>query len=477
MKLNILKISLIAAMFTFAGCNDYLDDIPKGQKTPTTYTDFDAFMNYSGQLFLEIDQICALMDESFKSTASLNSNQLLKCHYFWDESVDRTLINSTDKFAYSRAYEGIFYWNLIVDYAPTATECTQDKRNMLESQGRLLRDISYFHLAHYFADQYDKTTLNKLCVPLVTSSSSTAPSPQVTIKEMFDFLVKDLKAAIPYLPTTAENMYHPTKAAGYGMLARVYLTMGEYDLALENAEEALKLNDKLFSWVDYYMADKARFDDPASYITSLAPGYDNIERTNIENYVFKYSSMYFYSGNSGTSYSLPVERAALFEKGDTRLLTHWKTRTTASLGTFFSGIYAVEPNKGGMRSAEMYYIKAECLARKGGADNISKAMDCVNTVRKTRILPAYYQPITATSTHEAVVKIMADKANEYIQSIVSFSDRRRLNKDPEYATTLTKTIAGVTYTLKPDSHLWIMPFPLEATSNPGNGTLTQNTDK
>lgn len=32
---------------------------------------------------------------------------------------------------------------------------------------------------------------------------------------------------------------------------------------------------------------------------------------------------------------------------------------------YYAGIYALEMNKGGMRSPEMYYIKAECLARKG----------------------------------------------------------------------------------------------------------------
>ena len=36
---------------------------------------------------------------------------------------------------------------------------------------------------------------------------------------------------------------------------------------------------------------------------------------------------------------------------------------------------------------------------------------------------------------------------------------------------------GKEYILKSDSHLWIMPFPREAVSNPGNGTITQNVEK
>lgn len=49
---------------------------------------------------------------------------------------------------------------------------------------------------------------------------------------------------------------------------------------------------------------------------------------------------------------------------------------------YYAGIYALEMNKGGMRSPEMYYIKAECLARKGGEANIREAMELVNKVRK-----------------------------------------------------------------------------------------------
>ena len=125
----------------------------------------------------------------------------------------------------------------------------------------------------------------------------------------------------------------------------------------------------------------------------------------------------------------------------------------------------------------MYYIKAECLARKGGEANIREAMELVNKVRKTRILLEFYQDWTAATTKEAVEKIIRDKESEYIQTQVIYCDYRRLNKDPEYARTFPRTIEGKESMLKSDSHLWIMPFPREAVSNPGNGTITQNVEK
>ncbi len=474
-KTHLLSWGMLCAFgFLLSGCNDYLNEIPKGQKTPTTWEDYNAFVRTTEKHYFEMDQLFCLVGDLFYTPNQLNSNQLVNTHYFWKEDVDRTLINSTDKNAYYNAYEALFYANLIVDGAPSATESTEEQRNMLTAQGRVLRALIYHYLVNYYADQYTEENKHYLAVPLVTSPSVTSPSPQGTLEEVYRFILSDLEAALPYLPQEGESLFHPTLVTGYGLLARVYLSMNNYDKALEYADRALTLNDSLFDWVAFYEADRARYENPTLYTAGVS---GNPERDNPENYYFHFGSMNMYRGNNGTSYALTPERAARFETGDTRLLTHWKRRVSASGIVYYSGIYGLEPNKGGMRSPEMYYIKAECLARQGGADNLKAAMELVNSVRKTRILPENYTEWSAETTKEAVEKIISDKANEYIQSQVVFCDYRRLNKTTEYARTLTKTVDGVTYTLKPDSHLWIMPFPNEAMSNPGNGTLTQNVAK
>lgn len=215
-------------------------------------------------------------------------------------------------------------------------------------------------------------------------------------------MLDDLNKAVEDLPVHSESILHPNRALGYGMLARVYLSMGDYDNALKNASLALEQNDQLFNWIDLYEADKERYDDPKNYTSGVA---GNPETDNVENYIYCYgSSTSGWTGLNNTSYAISPERAARFEKGDTRLLTHWKSRVSSSGIPYYAGIYALEMNKGGMRSPEMYYIKAECLARKGGEANIREAMELVNKVRKTRILPEFYQDWTAATTKEAVEK-------------------------------------------------------------------------
>lgn len=469
-----MVVFVVGALF-LASCNDFLNDIPKGQKTPKTWSDYNAFIKNKMFSYYELNQVFCLMDDLFKTPSALNSDRLLHAHYYWNENEDRKLVNSSDKNAYFSAYEALFYWNMIIEFASSATECSTQQRSMLVSQAKVLRAMTYFYLTNYYAAPYSEKNRTLLAVPLVKSSLVDAPSPQVTLEEMYRFILSDLHDALKALPKEGETILHPTHAAGLGMLARVYLSMGNYEEALKYASLALEENHQLYDWIKFYNDDKDRFTDPENYSASCK---SDPEKDNVENYVFHFSSSGFWSGMKGTAYAISVDRAKKFETGDTRLLTHWKTKTSSTSGlTIFAGIYGIEPNKGGIRTPEMYYIKAECLARKGGEANLKEAMKLVNEVRKTRILPEHYHEWTASNTREAVQKIIADKANEYIQSQVIFCDYRRLNLDSEYAVTLKKNVDGKEYRLNPNSHLWIMPFPIEAVNNPGNGTITQNVNK
>lgn len=476
-RINISVFSLLFSLCLLASCEEYLSDIPKGQKIPETWEDYNNFIRneYSNMCYAHVGEVRSLLNDIYKTPSQLNT-ALTRANYNWDETIDRYPESTGDRFLYISAYEGVFYSNLIIEDAPKLTECTEQQRKMISAQARVLRAMYYHYVANYHADQYCEATLNKLSVPLVANSGVESPSPQVTIKVLYDFIVQDLKTAIESndLPEVAETLFHPSKGTGYSLLARVYLSMNDYANALTYANLALEFNNTLFDWIGYYHADKARYDDPENITTACVP----VAETNPENYIYRGGSHLEWYGIYRFTTGITVERADRFEKGDTRLLTHWKKRLNPSTNAdAYYGIYGERLNAGGSTTPEMYYIKAECLARQGGAANINAAMTVLNTVRKTRILSEFYAEATATTTKEAVEKIIAEKANEYIQTLIPFCDLRRLNKEPEYARTLTKVYEGKTLTLKPDSHLWIMPFSESVFSHPGNGSLQQNTPK
>ena len=462
----VLLCSLMLSL-SFTSCDDYLGVVPKGKKVPTTLADFEALMRYEyGCHRVDVTQALVLLNDRYVNDSYLSYYPLYKANYLWDETADRVKLNNSDETAYYNGYSAISTFNLIIENALTSTEATEAEQKEVWAQAKVLRAMTYFNLVNFYADTYDEATADsKLSVPLITSADINAAYTQVTIRAIYDFMLKDLDEALPYLPTVSATVLHPNLGTAYAFYARLYLQMNKYTEALSYAEKALAENSELYDWISYYQSNKSLIEDPDSYTRTTSPmGYDYDE-----NYNYRHGSVYY---SSAENYLLP-ERAARFEDGDARFLSRWKLRTVGSL-TYYYGTLSGYFNYGGMTTTEVYLIKAECLARDG---QIDEAMAVLNKVRKTRILPDVYQDLTAAGEKEAMTAILKTKNNELILTLVPFCDARRLNNEGVYTTSLTKEFNGETYVLSSTSHLWTMPFPQGAIDNPGNGSITQNVDR
>lgn len=110
-------------------------------------------------------------------------------------------------------------------------------------------------------------------------------------------------------------------------------------------------------------------------------------------------------------------------------------------------------------------------------NQLTEAMNVLNTVRKHTVSTDKYVPLTASSVAEAIGYIRQEKDNLLIYSIVPFADARRYNAEGIYTRTLSKDKDGKTVSLSPSSYMWTFPFPQGAISNAGNGSITQNVEK
>lgn len=470
MKNKILTICCTISLLVVIGlssCNDYLDILPKGAKIPATLADYEALIRdeYTNQR-VDILQALILLNDRFVSSSSLDYYPLYKANYFWDESADRVALNKSDETCYYSNYAAISTFNLIIENAPNATDCTDAERQTLIAQAQVLRSMAYFNLVNFYAETYSESTAStKLAVPLISSALINAPYKQVTIKEIYDDILKNVGAALPNLPETSATVLHPNKGTAYAFLARCYLQMGKYTEALANAEKALQANSTLFDWTEYYNANKTQIEKPKSYTRTASPmGFDYVE-----NYNYRHGSSSF----STSEINILVNRAASFEPGDARFASRWKIRTVGA-DTYYYGTLIGFFNYGGITTTEVYLIKAECLAR---AEKVQEAMDVLNAVRVKRILSTVYQPLVAANTDESLRHIIKTKTNELILTLMPFADTRRWNKEEKLARTFTKVVDGKTYTLAPNSIMWTMPFPKGAIDNPGNGSIKQNVSK
>ena len=469
MKKKILYTVLLMLGMTMAlsSCDDYLNIEPKGKRIPKALADYEAFLRYEyGMHRMPVTQANYLLNDLYLTNSYASYYPMYKANYNWEEETDRAYWNSGDELTYYVSYGAINTCNLILEDVPSATDGTDAEKAEVMAYAKVLRAMNYFNLANYYASTYEASSAaSKLSVPLITSSLQDAEYHQATIREIYEFILNDLNEAVDKLPDMGNTILHPGKGAAYAMLARTCLQMMDYDKALEYAEKALAINSELVDWVAFYEENKEQIDEQDVYPSLETPlGFDCVE-----NYNFNYGT----NAYASTIGRIPVARAAGFEDGDVYFLSNWKLRTQGT-ETFYQGMTNGNINEGGMRTVEQYLIKAECLARKG---QLSEAMDVLNHVRQTYILPEKYQPLAAVNATEAIRYIRQAKDNQLIFSIVPFGDARRYNAEGTYARTLTKEVDGKQVSLTPTSHLWTFPFPQGALDNPGNGSFVQNVEK
>jgi hypothetical protein len=241
--LNNLKMSvLLLLLISFSGCKKFIDVIPPGKKIPKTFIDYEAMVRDEyGNHRAVITQALLLLNDKFETSSTLNFYPLYTANYFWNESADRVALNNADETTYYSIYGAISTSNLLIEHVGESTEATKTQKDELIAQAKVLRALNYYTLTNYYADTYEEANAgNKLSVPLILSADIGAAYTQVSIKDIYAFMLKDIDEAIPALQATSATVLHPNLGAAYALKARVNLTMAKYQEALNAANEALK---------------------------------------------------------------------------------------------------------------------------------------------------------------------------------------------------------------------------------------------
>ena len=176
-----------------------------------------------------------------------------------------------------------------------------------------------------------------------------------------------------------------------------------------------------------------------------------------------------------TFLNLTVETSQLFEENDYVVKYDesggWGDSWTSGIeGTLQYHGWTTMGNVWGVVSDRMYYVLAECLIRTG---QIRQGLDQVDLVRAKRVED--YEPFAKDGLTEQQAMALMQKAKwmECVGSYDNFFDSKRWNSEANYKRTISRTLGNYgTFTISPESPLWVIPFPANATRY--NPTLTQN---
>lgn len=342
----------------------------------------------------------------------------------------------------SGSYKRIYYTNLVLEgllkIKPTASE--QVLYDNIKGQALFHRAHAFYELCQVFAPSYEVANSNsKLGIPLRLESDINIPSVRNTVQQNYDRIIKDLILAKDLLQFSQLYLTRPSKVSALALLARLYLSMEDY----ENAAVFSKLClDNYNTLMEYKLLN----------ITTTA---NPIKVYNSE--ILFYSSMH---NNEGVSFSnLLIDKSIYdsYNNNDLRKKVFFNFNVNTGLTTYkgsYCGVGFANPFSG-LATDEVYLIRAECYARAG---KVTEAMGDLNTLLKTR-WSGTYTDMTATNADDALRKVLDERKKELIMRGIRWSDLRRLNRDPRFAVTLTRKIGDKIYTLEPNSYKYTFPIP------------------
>jgi len=360
---------------------------------------------------------------------------------------------------YNKIYNANLVLEAIVRLQGKEPAATLDN---LKGSALFFRAYALWNLAQLYTAPYSTDAASQPGLPIHLISDINDTPDRGTLKGTYDQILEDLKEGATLLNTSSSIATRPNKAAAFSMLARVYLSMGDYPNALTHANSALQLKNDLidFNTLDAEsFAPFTRFNKEVIFHSTiyrlnyvLEPGYGDINQALISQDIV----------NS-------------YEEGDLRKLILLKENTDVEnpSGTFrFTGNY--EPAVGsstlfnGLTTDELYYTRAECYARAG---NVAGAMNDLNTVLRSRWLTGAYTDKATVSAAAALDLVLAERRKGLIMRGLRWSDLRRLNQEAGYAKVLSRTVSGKTYTLQPNDLRYTLLIPQEVIVN---SAITQN---
>lgn len=440
MKKTFKTISLLTLVLLTGSCREYVEIDLVGLSELKYTDDYQNMLNNS----LQVEQSFyypVLASDDVGSTDDVYLNRLYTADanaYTWKADIAGDNAEDQD---WARLYNQNYKFNLIASEVLQSENGTADKKRNILAQAKVHRALNYFYLVNIYAKQYDAATATTdMGVPLLTSPDLFASLERASVQAVYDQIISDLTSAIADLPVKANYNILASQTAAKGILARVYLQMGNYQEAARYAEETLANQSGLVNLNNYIAA-------PNTYPYVLNDPEEIFIKT---------------LGIAAPTLSLNPELLALFEPGDLR--KELFTADGSAFGSWqaFAGtgywkhriMLLNQKVTNGPNVPEMMLIKAEALVRGG---SYAQALPILDQLREQRFRPQDFNSLTATSQQAALQLVINERRKELMAKGLRWFDQKRLAKEGLVATQ-TRVLKGETFTLEPGSNRYVLPI-------------------
>jgi tetratricopeptide (TPR) repeat protein len=416
-----------------------LDEKPQfSLGTPDKEEDLRALLDFESQINLYYPGLIELgTDDYYLSDADFGKMQAsYQEAYIWDKDM-----LSMDVIYWRACYNTIMIANIVLE----GVGRLQPIKNMdIQGEAMFVRGLAHFYIAQLYCPIFDKDADSPYGAPIRLTSDFNVPVTRATVHETYRQIIDDIKGAIPYLKDQPAEINRPGKRAAYAALARIYLSMANYEQAGYYANESLKVNGDLMNFNEI---------DPT-------PSFPIFPK-NVE-MIYYGSTVSGSSALHNSTARIPKSLYAMYNENDLRKVVYFKSVNATEYA--FKGYYSGRSASyfAGFANDELYLIRAEYNARLG---SIEVALADLNKLLENRVRKESFNALQLSDRKELLRTILNERRKEMLFRGVRWSDLRRLNREPENAVTLMREVKingeSRIFELPPNDAQYVYPIPKE----------------
>ncbi len=438
MKTIIISITLGFATLIFGACDKYLD-VQSNNKLVVP-KELDDLQKLLDNVRVMNNNFCSrgekACDDYFIPESNYKAlNDVEKLDYIWEDSQYNF---SND---WSSMYNVVYIANLVLERLDKIDRNEQNaaKWDGIKGAALFFRANSYLSLLWTYAKAYQKNAAETdLGIVLRETSDFNVKSVRASVEDSYRKVITDLEASISLLPLEPDYVVQPSKPAVYGVLARAYLSMRQYDLALKYVELYLQRRNEL---LDYNNSNEVKLTAsfPFSLFNKETTFYMELKATILSNAYSNIDSVLYRS----------------YDPNDLRKQAYFKVLNNV---INFKGQYSGSTLLfGGVATDEIYLIRAECLARAG---KLVEAQADLNKLLATRYKSGTYKPYLLTEAGEVLKVILSERRKELVYRGLRWMHIKRLNLEGQEIV-LKRVVDGKEYRLLPNENRYALPLPAD----------------
>lgn len=418
----------------------------QSDRVPNRVSDFQAIMddpdlsnntssyrlaNIGSDEFSLSDAVWALLDKPYEKNG-----------YYWADDLYQGMTVSD----WNTAYHAILRTNLVLDgLGKIKDESNVEWRNV-RAQALFVRAYQYFNLLQLFAPPYrNEIADQQISVPLRLTYDITEKGQVVTMRQLYQQVIDDLKTAVVHLPVYNGNLTRASKLGALALLARCHLMQYDYVNAEKMAKAVLDLKPDLIDYNTLPLLDDAQ--PPFVEYPSYKEQHQEI--------IYRCSNPNLRS-TGAARINISPELLNLYDTADLRKKLFFTTMSDGRV--VFKGSYmgTIGSYFNGLAVDEIYLIYAESLTRNG---KIAVALSTLNHFRKHRIAKDAYKDIVGANQRFLLKTIYEERRKELVFRGRNWEDLRRLAVYPDEMLTFKRVLNGTVYELKGSDNKATWPIP------------------